>query len=1065
MVDVQGNEDTPVCAFAVDNKKQEKIEVTVGGCKLNVIVDSGAGTNIIDKQTWEWLKKNKVKCKSAHSDRKLYPYASQTPLDVIGTFCCKVVAGGNSVNAEFCVIDGEGDPLLGKETATNLGVLKIGIEVATVYASSKNIGEILQAKHPEVFNGFGKLKGRAVRLHIDPNVKPVAQPIRRTPFSLRSKVEAKIQELVDLDIIEPAQGPITWVNPVVVVPKSGGDIRLCIDMRRANQAIQRERHPIPTVDEILQSLNGSKLFSKLDLKWGYHQLELTPDSREITTFVTHCGLFRYKRLLFGVNSASEQYQYEIQTALAGIDGQENISDDITVHGKDEKEHDARLERVIKRLGERGLTINATKCQFSMDKLTFVGMVLSGNGISCATEKVAAVTNAREPQNASETRSFLGLVNYCGRFIPDLATISEPLRRLTKAGTLFAFGNEQKEAFEELKRRLSSAETLGYFDKDAPTQVVADASPVGLGAVLTQVQKDGPRVISYASRSLTETERRYSQTEKEALALIWACEKFHPYIYGTPFELVTDHKPVEVIYGPKSRPCARFERWVLRMQPYKFKVRYQPGPKNIADALSRLVTSEDGGSRHSSQAEQYVRFVAVSATPSAMTTREVEMASAEDEELSAIRKCIDEESWDQLAYKQYIPCSGELCTIGQLILRGTRIVIPKKLRPRILSLAHEGHLGVVGTKQKLRSRVWWPGMEKDAEKHCKTCYGCQLVSRPNPPEPIRATALPTGPWRDLAVDLLGPLPTGEFILVVVDYYSRYYEVDILRSTVTSKIISSLEEMFARHGLPESLKSDNGPQFIAAEFAEYMEQQGIRHHRVTAKWPQANGEVERQNSSLLKRLQIAHAEKGNWRRQLTTYLAAYRGLSHPTTGVSPAELLFYRKMLTKLPELSDVHVEQEVRDRDSEQKSKSKTYADTRRGASYSEVLPGDQVLVQQEKRDKLSTRFDPNPYTVLSKHGNSLVVQSKEGVQYSRNTSHTKKLLQNSDTPSAQEGPARQQSAVQVANASEPKVPNAVEPRAPSATEPRAPVVPEPLESLRRSNRPRATPSYLEDYYT
>ena len=742
-----------------------------------------------------------------------------------------------------------------------------------------------------------------------------------------------------------------------------------------------------------------------------------------------------------------------------------ITDDIIVHGKDEKEHDTRLERVIKRLGERGLTLNATKCQFSMDKLTFVGMVLSGNGISCATEKVAAVTNAREPQNASETRSFLGLVNYCGRFIPDLATISEPLRRLTKAGTLFAFGKEQKEAFEELKRRLSSAETLGYFDKDAPTQVVADASPVGLGAVLTQVQKDGPRVISYASRSLTETERRYSQTEKEALALIWACEKFHPYIYGTPFELVTDHKPLEVIYGPKSRPCARIERWVLRMQPYKFKVRYQPGPKNIADALSRLVTSEDGGSRHSSQAEQYVRFVAVSATPSAMTTREVEEASAEDEELSAIRKCIDGESWDQLAYKQYIPCSGELCTIGQLILRGTRIVIPKKLRPRILSLAHEGHLGVVGTKQKLRSRVWWPGMEKDAEKHCKTCYGCQLVSRPNPPEPIRATALPTGPWRDLAVDLLGPLPTGESILVVVDYYSRYYEVDILRSTVTSKIISSLEEMFARHGLPESLKSDNGPQFIAAEFAEYMEQQGIRHHRVTAKWPQANGEVERQNRSLLKRLQIAHAEKGNWRRELTTYLAAYRSLSHPMTGVSPAELLFGRKMRTKLPELSDVHVEQEVRDRDSEQKSKSKTYADTRRGASYSEVLPGDQVLVQQEKRDKLSTRFDPNPYTVLSKHGNSLVVQSKEGVQYSRNTSHTKKLLQNSDTPSAQEGPARQQSAVQVANASEPKVPNAVEPRAPSTTEPRAPVVPERLESLRRSNRPRATPSYLEDYYT
>ena len=196
-----------------------------------------------------------------------------------------------------------------------------------------------------------------------------------------SKVEEKIKELVDLDITEPLQGPTPWVNPVVVVPKPGGDIRLCIDMRRAKEAIKRARHPIPTVDEITHSMNGSKVFSKLDPKWGYHQLELSPESREIATFVTHCGLFQYKGLLFDVNSA-----FEIQTALAGIEGQANILDDIIVHDKDQEEHDSRLERVIQRLGERGLTINAEKCQFSMDKLTFVGMVLSGNGISCMTEK-------------------------------------------------------------------------------------------------------------------------------------------------------------------------------------------------------------------------------------------------------------------------------------------------------------------------------------------------------------------------------------------------------------------------------------------------------------------------------------------------------------------------------------------------------------------------------------------------------------------------------------------------------------------------------------------------------
>ena len=203
-----------------------------------------------------------------------------------------------------------------------------------------------------------------------------------------------------------------------------------------------------------------------------------------------------------------------------------------------------------------------------------------------------------------------------------------------------FGSEQQKAFHELKKRLSSAETLGYFDKGAPTQVIADASLVGLGVVLTQIHSDGPRVICYASRSLTETEKRYTQTEKEALALVWACEKFHPYVYGVPLELVTDHKPLEVIYGPKSKPCARIERWVFQMQPYKFKVNYEPGPKNIANLLSRLVGNSETKGNHSSEAEEYVRLVAVTATPSALTTREVEEASAEDKELCAVRECIN-----------------------------------------------------------------------------------------------------------------------------------------------------------------------------------------------------------------------------------------------------------------------------------------------------------------------------------------------------------------------------------------------------------------------------------------
>jgi hypothetical protein len=729
----------------------------------------------------------------------------------------------------------------------------VGIDIATVCDAN------WVQQYPEVFNGVGKLNTHKVSIHIDPTVEPVAQPLRRIPFNLRDKVEKKIKELQEGDIIEPVEGPTPWVNPVVIVPKANGNIRLCLDMRRANEAIVRGRYPIPTVDELLQSMNGSHLFSRLDLRDAYHQLELTTESRDITTFATHRGLYRYKRLLFGVSSASELYQHTIASALSGIAGVENISDDIIIHGPDKPTHDRQLREVLDRLRQCGLTLNGEKCQFGMSRLVFMGILLSEKGIGPTEERVKVITEAREPETVSEVRSFVGLINFSSRFIPQFATISEPLRKLTRKDEPFHFGPEQKSAFQTLKDKLASANLLAYFDKSAPTKVIADASPVCLGAVLVQEQNGVSVPVYYASRSLTDCERRYSQTEREALALVWACEKLHAYVYGMKFDLVTDHKPLETIYGPRSKPCARIERWVLRLQPYQFRVVHEPGRTNIADPLSRLLKDKVKGQdapEHVHGAEEYVRFVAVNATPNARTTRDIEEASADDEELALVRHALETGRFD--AVKSYAPMSGELCTIGQLVLRGTRIVMPTKLRPCTIACAHEGHLGIVGTKNNLRSKVWWPGMDKAVEKHCRACHGCQLVSRPDHPEPLVPTQLPDGPWRDLAVDLMGPLPSGHSLLVVVDYYSRYYEISVLQSTTTDKVIDSLEEIFSRHGLPVTLKSDNGPQFVSAEFREYCQTNGITHNRVTARNAQANGEVERQKASLMKRIRIAHAE---------------------------------------------------------------------------------------------------------------------------------------------------------------------------------------------------------------
>ena len=265
----------------------------------------------------------------------------------------------------------------------------------------------------------------------------------------------------------------------------------------------------------------------------------------------------------------------------------------------------------------------------------------------------------------------------------------------------------------------------------------------------------------------------------------------------------------------------------------------------------------------------VRFIAVTATPKAMTTREIEEVSAEDEEFVELQACVNSGNWKGDKLKQYVPVSSELCVIGKMILRGTLMVIPSKLRPQVLALAHEGHPGIVSMKQRLRSKVWWPGIDRQAERFCKTCHGCQLVSSPVNPEPIRSTPLPRGPWQDLAIDLLGPLPSGDSVLVVVDYFSRFYEIGIMRSTTSEKII---EEVFTTHGLPLSVTSDNGPQFRSDVFERYLEDCGVEHRKTTPLWPQVNREVERQNRSLLKRMRIAQAEGKDWKKEVRKYLVA-------------------------------------------------------------------------------------------------------------------------------------------------------------------------------------------------
>ena len=442
-------------------------------------------------------------------------------------------------------------------------------------------------------------------------------------------------------------------------------------MRLANEAIERVRHPIPTVDDISFALNGAKFFSKLDLSQAYHQLELDEASRYITTFSTNIGLFRYKHLNYGTNAAAEIFQYTLQTQLQGLSGVKNIADDIIVYGATRSEHDENLDKCLKRLSDKGLRLNASKCKFLNETLEFFGQIFSKDGCQPDPKRVTALENASKPTNVSEVRSLLGMANYSSKYIPNFATITAPLRDLTKKNAQFVWNETHQNAFKQLTEALSPSPCMAYFTKSKDTYVTVDASPVGISAILSQKSKgrEDEKIIAYASRALTDVETRYSQTEKEALAIVWGVEHFHLYLYGHDFVLVTDHKPLEVIYGSRnSKTSARIERWVLRLQPYTFKVQYMPGTNNPADYLSRHPTLTS--SKQASMTEDYMNLIARCSVPKTRTLDEVETATDSDKTLCGVRAAIKLNKWHYDLVIAFKPVKDELTVTSKGVESGT-----------------------------------------------------------------------------------------------------------------------------------------------------------------------------------------------------------------------------------------------------------------------------------------------------------------------------------------------------------------------------------------------------------
>ena len=1036
--DTSGSEDD--YAYTIGGHPNKRLQTTarIQSQNITFLIDTGATVDLIDSDTYELLK-NQVSLRK--SSTKIYAYGAKTPLPVKGQFQATVESKERYTVSQFYVVEGRGGNLLSAKTAQDLSIIKLINTVSGMRAndniqdqtnqkesdteqiretdrqvtddrtnevpttSDPRIRNILD-KYSTVFKGIGKLNNQKVKLHIRDNVKPVIQPQRRIPYHMRKQVSKELQKLVEQDIIEPVMDqPTPWISPIVCTPKSDGGIRLCVDMREANQAIDRERHIMPTIQDFKAEVNGSQYFSKLDLKQAYHQLELEPESRFITTFSTHEGLFQYKRLNYGTSSAAETFQNTLEQNISDIRGAKNIADDILIHGKTRKAHDEALANCLHRLQVLNLKVKGEKCRFLQKEIKFYGLIFSAEGVKPDPERIEKLVKVTIPKNASEVRSFLGMANTCHEYIQDYAQITAPLRELTKKNAVFQWKLTHQIAFDRLKKKLTQVPVMAYFDTNKRSLVIVDASPHGISAILAQretQEQQQYKMIAYASRSLSPVEARYSQTDIEGLSLVWGIEHFRLFLIGSEFDVITDHKALEAIFNnPRSKPPARIERWMMRLQPYNFRVIYKKGVNNEADYLSRHPISQTPKEPEEERiAEEYVNFIVNNTVPKAMTVDEIKEATKNDPILTKVKQSLKTGKWDDKdpEITPYRMSAAEL-TIHEsqeVILKGTRIVIPKALQERATQLGHVGHQGIEKTKSLLREKIWYPNMDKVVREMIEKCIACQAVGQDNPPEPMEITPTEDTPWTSLAIDFLGPIPqVDQYLLVVTDTYSKFPEVEIVNSTEARACIPMLDKIFATHGIPRKIKTDNGPPFNGQDFTKYMQILGIEWKTSTPLWPQGNAHVERFMKPLTKVLQTAKIEGRKWKQELQRFLLNYRSTPHSTTKVAPCELLFNRKVSGHLPELASnkvINKHELAKANIEKQKLANKKYYDKRHSVRESEIKVGDTVMCRQRKNNKLTPKFDPELLTVIERKYNTVIAEGN-GQRRIRNASHFKKVNQ------------------------------------------------------------------------
>lgn len=767
------------------------------------------------------------------------------------------------------------------------------------------------SKHKNDLGMYDKLK-----FEIDTgDARPIKSRAYRAPHAQLENIENLIDEMLENKIVSPSNSP--WASPVVIIKKKDGTDRFCIDYRKLNNLTVKDNYPIPMISETLDSMKGSFFFTTLDLASGYWQMALDEASKLKTAFISSKGLFHFNKLPFGLSNAVAGFQRAMVQILEGLTFAKVYLDDIMIHSTNFVEHLFHLEEVFKRLEEAGLKIKPSKCNFAANETTYLGFDIDSVGIRPSKDKTKCVDNYPKPHNAKSVKKFLGLTSYYRKFIRDYTRLSDPINRLLKKGKEFVWSKECDTSFHALIDHLVNPPILVYPDFEKDFILTTDASKIGLGAVLSQLDKyQHERVIGYGSRTLNPAEKNYAARELECLGIVWAIGHFRHYLYGKKFKIYCDHNPLQYLDNMKNN-SSKVNRWRLEMAEYDKEIVYKPGVKNTnADALSRI---EEPTESIVNSVHTYVRKtnVAPGCTHIFSRSQKIEKINIiqSSSQMLLPKKIIEAQSADPLlkgiidaiktrgSHSDYFLKHDILYKYSHKVNKDL-LVIADSMKDLVFEMCHNdmggGHLGFKKTWPKIRDRFYWKNMYNDTDDYLKRCVACAKRKTPactrTHLNPINEASMP---FDMMGVDILGPLKKtingNQYCLVFTDYLTRWPEVFPMKNMKAETIAKIfVDEIISRHSAPKILLSDQGAQFMSNLIKSISNYLIIKKINTTAYHPQTNGLTERFNATLCQILSMYSEEnQSNWDDLLPVALFAYRTSQHETTLQSPFVTLYNRE----------------------------------------------------------------------------------------------------------------------------------------------------------------------------